>query len=115
MRPERWRERVRDILDCIASAQRHVEGLTAASFAADRRAVAAVAYELIVIGEAARSLPPELTDRHPEIPWARMRAVRNVVAHEYQRVDPAILWGIVTTNLPHAVGPLHELLEPDES
>ena len=34
----------------------------------------------------------ELRARHPEIPWADMVAFRNIVSHEYHRIDPALVW-----------------------
>lgn len=37
----------------------------------------------MVIGEASHSLPSEARDRHPEIPWAKVKGMRNIGTHEY--------------------------------
>ncbi|MDP2936438.1 MAG: DUF86 domain-containing protein, partial [Dehalococcoidia bacterium] len=55
---------------------------------------------LEVIGEAARHIDPDIRARHPAIPWNRMLAMRNILAHEYFAVDLAILWQTVNANLP---------------
>ncbi len=57
------------------------------AFETDRGAQQAVAYNLAVLGEAARVLSPSLRERHVEVPWRDVIAQRNVVVHEYHRLD----------------------------
>ncbi len=57
------------------------------AFETDRSAQQAVAYNLAVLGEAARALSPDLRERHPQVPWRDVIAQRNVVVHEYHRLD----------------------------
>ena len=59
----------------------------------------AVLRNLAVVGEAVKSLPPELKDRHPDIPWSSIAGLRNVVVHEYFRVDPDLVRDIVDHQL----------------
>lgn len=47
----------------------------------------AVLHRLIVIGEIAGAVSADLRARHPEVPWARVRAFRNTAIHEYFAVD----------------------------
>jgi len=35
-----------------------------------------------IISEAVRALPPALTARHPEIEWAKISAIGNILRHE---------------------------------
>lgn len=60
-----------------------------------------MAYNLAVLGEAARALSPELCERHPEVPWRDVIAQRNVVVHEYHRLDLDSLWVTATQDIPH--------------
>lgn len=53
-----------------------------------------------IISEAVRAMPPTLTARHPEIEWAKIAAIGNVLRHEYERVDPQTMWDIATVKLP---------------
>lgn len=103
--------RLHDILDSIANIQGYVEGLTFESFAADRKTIRAVAFEMAVIGEATRHIPAQVQARYPHIAWAKMRAMRNVVIHEYFRMDTSVLWQTATSNLPPLVPLLREVLE----
>lgn len=52
------------------------------------------------VGEAAGRLSPTFRDRHPEIPWRAIKGMRNVVTHEYGRIDHVLLWNTLTTDLP---------------
>jgi uncharacterized protein with HEPN domain len=38
--------------------------------------------------------------RHPEIPWQDMSDFRNILVHEYFRVDTEIVWNVITKELP---------------
>ena len=55
---------------------------------------------LEIISEAVRHVPEELLAKRPEIPWADIKGIGNVIRHEYHRVDPAIVWSVVTDDLP---------------
>jgi uncharacterized protein with HEPN domain len=70
-----------------------------------------VVRNLIVIGEAARHVPDEVVAANPQIPWARMRGMRNLVVHEYFGVDVDVLWDTVTGNLPALLPLLRDLLD----
>ncbi len=51
----------------------------------------AILYGLIVIGEAVRSLPSDFLEQHPQIPWSKIIGIRNLLSHEYFRVDGALV------------------------
>jgi uncharacterized protein with HEPN domain len=82
-----------------------------AAFTADERTVDAVVRDLIVIGEAAGHVPDDVVIANPQIPWARMRGMRNLAVHEYFGVDVNVLWDTVTGNLPALLPALRELLD----
>jgi uncharacterized protein with HEPN domain len=108
---ERWRGRIEDILDTIAKLQEFIGGMTPEQFAADDRTVGAVSYGFLVIGEATRHIPDDVRARHSTVPWAKMQAMRNVVAHDYRRVSTLILWETAADDLPSLVPLLREILE----
>lgn len=43
-----------------------------------------------------------------------MQAARNVIVHEYFRLDAAILWQTLTKNLPPLIPLLEELISRDD-
>ena len=104
-------DRLRDILSAIERIVGYTEGLSYEQFCADARTIEAVQYNFIVIGEAAAHLARELTDSHPEIPWAEMRGLRNVVAHTYFAVSSSVLWQTARSDLPPLVDRLRMLKE----
>ena len=63
-----------------------------------------------IIGEAARRVSESFKDAHPEIPWRRMIAQRNVLAHEYDEVDDRLMWRVIAENIPQLVRTLEGLL-----
>ena len=111
-----WRLRVTDILECVASTEEYTRDLDYDEFAKDSRTAKAVIRDLTVIGEAAAGIPDWLIERHPEVPWADMRDMRNVVVHQYFGVDLRIVWDTVRKDLPPLVEPLIRVLrdEPEE-
>ena len=90
---------LRHIRDAIARIGKYTaQGRNA--FFEDSMVQDAVIRNLEVIGEAVRSLPPELKRRHPKIPWRSITALRNVLIHEYFGVDLEIVWRVVQRRIP---------------
>lgn len=59
----------------------------------------AVLRNLAVIGEAVRALPDAEKEATPEVPWAAIAGLRNVVVHEYFRVEPHLIADILDNEL----------------
>lgn len=55
---------------------------------------------LQIIGEAARSTSLALKNSYPAVPWMTITGFRNLVVHEYFRVDFNIVWDVVDNDLP---------------
>jgi uncharacterized protein with HEPN domain len=108
--PREWRLRIEDILDAAARIARYIDGKNLAIFARDDLTLDAVSRCFGIIGEAAVHVPDEITAAHPEIPWAEMRGMRNIVVHEYFGVTKETLWKTAREDLPTIVEPLRALL-----
>jgi uncharacterized protein with HEPN domain len=54
---------------------------------------------MAIIGEAANSLMPDIEEIYPEIPWIDVRGMRNVVIHEYFKVNLVIIWQTIKDDL----------------
>jgi uncharacterized protein with HEPN domain len=108
--PREWRLRIEDILDAAARAQRYVEGMELAAFIADDRTLDAVSRCFGIIGEAVTHVPKDVIAAHPEIPWAEMRGMRNIVVHQYFGVTSETLWKTAREDLPAIIEPLRRLL-----
>ena len=53
-----------------------------------------------VIGEATKKLSPKIKEKYPEVPWRRIAGLRDVLIHDYLRVDLAEAWGIISDYSP---------------
>ncbi len=105
-----WRFRVRDILAAVHAVAEYTDGMTFEEFVADARTRDAVIRNLTTIGESVRWIPEAVLNEHPEVPWRTMRAVRNVVVHQYFGIDDAILWQTVRGDLPRLAPLLEDVL-----
>jgi len=105
-----WKLRITDMLESIQVIQDYTSGMDYDTFIADRRTVDAVIRNLNIIGEAATHVPDEITEQYPEIPWAEMRGMRNIVVHVYFGVNLRIVWDTLQVNLPPLVTLLKRLL-----
>ncbi len=94
------RIRVLDLLAEIGNIEQMLDGQTLAAYRADVIMKRATERCLEIISEASRHVPDELQARHPEIPWHKVRAIGNVLRHEYGRVEDDVLWNVVQDQLP---------------
>lgn len=104
-------QRIQDILEMSTEIRIFTAGMSFADFERDVKTVKAVLYNLAIIGEAVSQLLPEVEVLYPEIPWIDIRAIRNVIIHEYFRVNLSIIWETIKTDLPPLVIQLQELVE----
>ena len=103
MLSEQARQALHDIRDNAKLAQEFVTGLTFEKFKRDRRSFYAVTRAIEIISEAARRLPQELRDRHPQLPWRAIMGVGNVYRHNYDAVAEEYVWRTVHESLPEPV------------
>lgn len=51
----------------------------------------AILYDLLVIGEAVKSLSNSIKERNSIVPWENITGMRNILAHEYFRIDGGVV------------------------
>jgi len=108
--PREWRLRIEDIVEAVERIERYVSGKTLPAFVADELLIDGVSHCFCIIGEAAAHVPDDVVAAHPEIPWAAMRAMRNIIVHEYFGVTVETLWKTAGEDLPPLVESLKRLL-----
>ena len=89
-----------DIIEAIDVIADYMAGISRDEFFGTRLIQDAVIRRIEIIGEAARQLPAELTDRYPGIPWADIVGMRNRVIHGYYGVVLDRVWNTVEQDLP---------------
>ena len=58
-----------------------------------------ILYDLVVIGEAVKTFRDDFKELHPEIPWADIAGMRDILTHEYFRVNSAIIRATIDSPL----------------
>ncbi|BER91688.1 hypothetical protein M15_04320 [Atrimonas thermophila] len=80
------KERLLDILDAITKIERYAARGREA-FERDELIQVWILHHLQIIGEAAARLGRDFCKAHPQVPWAEIIAVRNILVHEYFGID----------------------------
>lgn len=91
------------ILEAIERIEAYVSELDEAAFLSSRLVQDAVIRNIEIIGEAANNIQrvaPAFAAQHAHIPWQVMYAMRNRVAHGYDKVDFEIIWRTIHGELP---------------
>ena len=101
--------RLQDIRDAISTIRDHI-----ATGSFDRKTSDAVLYNLVVIGEAAAQISDETRARAPEIPWTKIVGLRNLIAHEYFRIDLDVIQAIVAEQLDQLDKTAERLIDEDD-
>lgn len=103
------RERLEDILEAISQIEKYaIEGKE--KFDQDELIQTWIVHHLLIIGEASTNISLELKQEYSNVPWTGPIDVRNIIAHEYFRVDLELIWRIVEDDLPNFTGQIQEIL-----
>jgi uncharacterized protein with HEPN domain len=77
----------------------YTRGLSLDDFTENTMVQDAVLRRLEVIGEAAKHVEDDFRDKHPEIPWRQLAGLRDVLIHQYFRVNLESTWRFVSRDL----------------
>jgi len=84
-----------DIINAINRIQLFAKGLTKDDLRTNEEKQSAILYQIIILGEATKRLSPEFKASHLEIPWQDIAGMRDILAHQYDRININILWDVV--------------------
>lgn len=99
-----------DIREAAREIHEFVRGVKFSEFEKNKILRYAVERQLHVIGEAAVHISPQFRKKHPELNWARLVELRNVLAHEYGETLTNRVWVAATEGLPEILEALENLL-----
>src|SRR5699024_932882 len=91
---------LRELLAFADDVQRHVVGRGEQDFLSSRRSQLVAEALLHRLGEAVSRLPAPFRSANPQVDWAAMKGMRNVVAHEYGFIDYGMVWRALAEDLP---------------
>ena len=100
------RIRIQHMMDAARQAIEFAEGKSRKSLDADPMLARALMHAILEIGEAASRTSELGRSRAPDVPWAQIVGMRNLLIHVYWGVDFDRLWRTVTEELPLLLGML---------
>ncbi|MBR1629934.1 MAG: DUF86 domain-containing protein [Lachnospiraceae bacterium] len=65
---------------------------------------------IIQIGELVGRLSEDFRFEHDDIPWHAIKSMRNLHAHDYERVDLEIVWDTLLNEIPELKEKLKQML-----
>lgn len=104
------RERLQDILEAISQIEKYaVRGQE--EFQQNELFQVWIIHHLQIIGEASSNLSQKLIAKYPKVPWAEIIAFRNILVHEYFRIDLKVVWKIINRDLVDLKNQVAKILE----
>jgi uncharacterized protein with HEPN domain len=75
----------------------------------------AVVHAIEQIGEAASRVSDAFQGAHPEIAWRKIKGMRNRLVHDYENTDWAVVWEVLTDEIPRLIAALRPLIVEDDA
>lgn len=104
-----FRERLLDILEAIERIESE-QGKGRSVFESDPLLGVWMVHHLMIIGEAVRSIDPAIKQKYPSIPWRQIAGMRNILVHDYFRINHQIVWETVESHIPRLKEQLQQIL-----
>jgi uncharacterized protein with HEPN domain len=93
------KKRLEHILKAIEDLETFVQNETLESFCVNTILNNAVLYNFTIMGEALIHVEAEKLAKY-DYPWYKVRAFRNMIAHEYFNIKLPAVWEIIQKDLP---------------
>ncbi|HET9237454.1 MAG TPA: DUF86 domain-containing protein [Oligoflexus sp.] len=87
------------IEECISDINTFVKG-NRELFLNDKLVRNATLRSLQTLAESTSRLSDEFKEKHPDIPWRKIRGFRNVIVHDYLGLDYEAVWLVITVEIP---------------
>lgn len=103
--------RLQHIRDAIQEIENYTKNKSFEDFIADSMLFNASIRQLEVIGEAANKLSDYTINHSPNVPWAKIVGLINVIIHNYFGIDDIMIWNVIQYNIPELKQSILFLLE----
>ncbi len=97
-----------DIYNAINRILLFSKDLTKSDLEKNEEKQSAILYQVIVIGEATKRLSRDFRHSNSDIPWKAIAGMRDILAHQYDKVDINTLWDVIHHDIPE----LKKLISP---
>jgi len=87
------------IIKYINSILKYTNNVNYAEFRNNSMMVEACVFNLSQIGELVNKLDKVFISNHPEVPWFKIKGLRNRIVHDYEGVNLNLIWDIIDIDL----------------
>jgi uncharacterized protein with HEPN domain len=112
--PRSIRDYLQHILDESDYLSRSVQHLEKDEFLQDETLKRAFVRSIEVIGEAAKQVPDDLRQQHPQLEWRAITGMRDRLIHGYFGIDYDIVWDVVSNKIPSLAPVIKEMLARED-
>jgi len=96
------------LLDIVRAGQlilQFAQGVSREQLESDVMRQSAILYQITIMGEATKRLSREFRAQHTEV-----AGMRDIIAHQYDRLDLNIVWQVIQRNIPELLSMIVPLL-----
>ena len=102
-----------DVATAAQQIQRYSQNLSFTQLEQDDEKQAAILYRIGIMGEAVKRISPAFRSQYPDIPWKQIAGMRDIVMHQYDRINLDLVWDVIQTKVPELLAAIQPLL-PDQ-
>ncbi len=94
------KQRLLHVQDAMNHILLFTKGMDESAYCSNILVQSAVERQMEIIGEAVNVLSDELKAKYLDVEWYRIKAFRNVIAHEYFGISSKQVWNVVYADIP---------------
>jgi len=101
---------LKDIITSIYKIKKYTFNLTYEEVLEEEKTIESVVYNLMIIGEATKKIPPEIRIKYSQIEWQKISGLRDFIAHAYFSININIVWNVIHQKLDNLKLCIEEIL-----
>ena len=106
---------IEHIIESINLIEDFSKSLTKEKLESDKLRQSAIIRQIEIIGEAIKNLPKIFMEKYPQVMWKDIVGTRDRVIHQYFDIDIAIVWDIISKDLPVLKKQIEDILEKEKT
>ncbi len=99
------------IKDYAVQAIQFKDDMTFEEFSNDLKTISACVFSLSQIGELVSRLDVEFVEANSQIPWRKIKGMRNRIVHDYEGIQLNIVWDVLVDFLPELIKNINKLVQ----
>lgn len=104
-----------DMVEAAKEVSEMISDLNTLEFIDNKVLLRAAERNIEIIGEAASRISESFRETHPQIPWRQIIGQRNIIVHEYGKIDHEMLYQTAINDIPELITAIELLLPPLDS